>query len=102
MIQTRHFHQTRIRHCLSTSPSSAPSTRSSLLSILQANPELEDVEEATTELNWIISETRAERIVQGNGSELEKDADVEREIEARVRRRGQGEPIQYILGELRA
>jgi len=56
------------------------------------------VEEATIELNWIITETRA-GITRGKEAELDED-DVEREIEDRVRRRGRGEPIQYILGKL--
>ena len=56
------------------------------------------MEEATIELNWIITETRA-GITRGKGAEPDED-EAEREIEDRVRRRGRGEPIQYILGKL--
>lgn len=99
VVQTRQIHQNRPRHRAPRKDSSLLlSTKPPLLSILQTNPELQDVEEATIELNWIITETRA-GITRGKEAELDED-DVEREIEDRVRRRGRGEPIQYILGKL--
>jgi release factor glutamine methyltransferase len=59
-----------------------------LLTTLCRNPDLAR-EDAKNELRWIIEET-----------EVTKGASYEEEVSRRVERRGDGEPLQYILGML--
>jgi hypothetical protein len=67
-----------------------------LLGILRRNEEL-TAEDAEAELRWI-----RQALQDDAGVTLQGHQSVQSKLESFVARRGQGEPLQYILGEFSA
>lgn len=90
------FHPERdIEEDLDTTPTTSNSVqarikrRPALIRALRQNPEISDEQDAAQELDWIEQETPRQATRGG----------WEGRVDDRVKRRGEGEPLQYILGQ---